>query len=70
MDRVKVCSENSTRIQESLELVMTVGEIAKVGHLDGQEKTVYLLKPICNKCEFKAEESILVISRLINPKAP
>ena len=58
VDRVKVRSENSTRIQESLELAMTVeSEIAKVGHLDGQgEDCIFAKSPICTKCEFKAEE--------------
>ena len=70
VDRVKVRSENSTRIQESLELAMTVeSEIAKVGHLNGQgEDCIFAKSPICTKCEFKAENLILVISRLINPR--
>ena len=58
VDRVRVCSDNSTRIQESLELAMTVeSEIAKVGNLEKQgEDYIFAKSPICTKCEFKAEE--------------
>ena len=58
VDRVKVCSENSTRIQESLELAMTVeSEIATVGYIKRHgEDYLFAKSPICTKCEFKAEE--------------
>merc|ERR1711991_1250986 len=51
-------SDNSTRIQESLELAMTVeSEIAKVGNLEKYgEDYIFAKSPICTKCEFKAEE--------------
>ena len=51
---------------------MTVeSEIAKVGHLDGQgEDCIFAESPICKNANSKQRNLILVISRLINPKAP
>ena len=55
VDRVKVCSENSTRIQESLELAMTVeSEIAKVGHLEKRRRLYICQKPYLYKMRIQS----------------
>tara|TARA_B100000575_G_C23141068_1_gene664023 strand:- start:75 stop:2885 length:2811 start_codon:yes stop_codon:yes gene_type:complete len=58
VDRVKVSTDNSDRIKESLELAMSIeGKVAKIVCLNNKGvEYIFANSPTCTKCEFKAEE--------------
>ena len=57
IDRLKVTEENTTRLQESLELAMSIEKkIARISLLETPLEYIFSKKPMCKKCAFEGED--------------
>ena len=57
IDRLKVTEENTTRLQESLELAMSIEKkIVRISLLETPLEYIFSKKPMCKKCAFEGED--------------